>query len=212
MCLCRSACSLCVSSADAEADAEAEAGAGAGADVAAGSLALLEAVVSYSLLPRSALRPFVAALCRTVNLEPYCETSWKVRPVHRGQRSPLASCRLVHRQHPTKRESSSRERSCFTAAARNMNYETRESFWFSQLMRCVVGGDIGHAALQEMVEILRGEGEGDAALLRGAVFYINMALWGPRRVPTLKVSFLAVLPAFLKVRRLVASRVGVGER
>ncbi|KAJ2945805.1 hypothetical protein O0L34_g4710 [Tuta absoluta] len=25
-----------------------------------------------------------------------------------------------------------------------------------------------------------------------------MALWGPRRVPTLKVSFLAVLPAFLK--------------
>lgn len=87
MCLCRSACSLCVSSADAEADAEAEAGAGAGADVAAGSLALLEAVVSYSLLPRSALRPFVAALCRTVNLEPYCETSWKVHPVHRG-----ASC------------------------------------------------------------------------------------------------------------------------
>lgn len=71
-------------------------------------------------------------------------------------------------------------------------------------MRYVVGADMGHAALQEMVAILRGGGagagaEGAAGLLRGAVFYINMALWGPRRVPTLKVSFLAVLPAFLKV-------------
>lgn len=71
-------------------------------------------------------------------------------------------------------------------------------------MRYVVGADMGHAALQEMVGILRGGGagagaEGAAGLLRGAVFYINMALWGPRRVPTLKVSFLAVLPAFLKV-------------
>lgn len=80
-----------------------------------------------------------------------------------------------------------------------------------QLMRYVVGADMGHAALQEMVGILRAGGaegagglqrgsEGSAGLLRGAVFYINMALWGPRRVPTLKVSFLAVLPAFLKVR------------
>ncbi|XP_068632224.1 tuberin isoform X2 [Battus philenor] len=105
-------------------------------------LSLLEAVVSYSLLPRTALRTFVAALCRTVNLEQYCQSSWK-------------------------------------------------------LMRCVVGADIGHAALQELVEILRGGGE-DAGLVRGAVFYINMALWGPKKVHNLKVSFLAVLPAFLK--------------
>ena len=67
-------------------------------------------------------------------------------------------------------------------------------------------------ALHEMVLLLRDAGgaggagaaagaeEGAAGLLRGAVFYINMALWGPRRVPTLRVSFLAVLPAFLKVR------------
>ncbi|KAJ8727807.1 hypothetical protein PYW08_016192 [Mythimna loreyi] len=111
-------------------------------------LSLLEAVVSYSLLPRAALRTFVSALCRTVNLEHYCQNSWK-------------------------------------------------------LMRNVVGADMGHAALQEMVLLLRGGGEGAgdegaAGLLRGAVFYINMALWGPRRVPTLRVSFLAVLPAFLK--------------
>lgn len=63
---------------------------------------------------------------------------------------------------------------------------------------------MGHAALQEMVELVRGAGGGEgcgedaAGLARGAVFYINMALWGPRRVHTLHVSFLAVLPAFLK--------------
>ncbi|XP_072932345.1 tuberin [Epargyreus clarus] len=125
--------------------------------VVQGCLSLLEAVVSYSLLPRAALRTFVAALARTVNLEHYCQNSWK-------------------------------------------------------LMRCVVGADIGYAALQEMVEILRGAGEegesgggaedADAGLVRGAVFYINMALWGPRRVPQLDVSFLAVLPAFLKALRV----------
>ncbi|KOB78178.1 putative tuberous sclerosis 2 isoform 3 [Operophtera brumata] len=119
-----SACHLCVYCAD--------------GNVVSSCLALLEAVVSYSLLPRAALGTFVAALCRTVNMEHYCQTSWK-----------------------------------------------------------------------EMVEILREAGsspapagapsdEGDAGLVRGAVFYINMSLWGPRRVPTLQVSFLAVLPAFLK--------------
>lgn len=60
----RAACHLCVYCAD--------------GGVAAGCLALLEAVVSYSLLPRAALRAFVAALCRTVNMDHYCQTSWKV--------------------------------------------------------------------------------------------------------------------------------------
>ncbi|XP_034830671.1 tuberin isoform X1 [Maniola hyperantus] len=129
------ACHLCVYSSD--------------ASVVQGCLSLLEAVVSYSILPRAALGTFVAALCRTVIIENYCQNSWK-------------------------------------------------------LMRCVVGADMGHAALQEMVELVRAAGEAtseddeSAGLARGAVFYINMALWGPRRVHTLHVSYLAVLPAFLK--------------
>lgn len=87
----------------------------------------------------------------------------------------------------------------------------------SQLMRSVLGADIGHATLHELVEVLNSAGDAvtgapaagtssssgasaaDAGLVRGAVFYISMALWGPRRVPTLHVSYLAVLPAFLKV-------------
>ncbi|KAH9628209.1 hypothetical protein HF086_006840 [Spodoptera exigua] len=111
--------------------------------VVASCLSLLEAVVAYSMVPRAAHRAFVAALCRTVNLEHYCQTSWK-------------------------------------------------------LMRSVLGADMGHAALQQLVALLRAGGD-EAGLQRGAVFYINMALWGPRRVPTLRVSYLAVLPAFLKV-------------
>ncbi|XP_037872619.1 tuberin isoform X4 [Bombyx mori] len=120
-------------------------------------LSLLEAVVSYSLLPRASLPTFVGALCRTVNMEHYCQNSWK-------------------------------------------------------LMRYVVGGDIGPAAVQQMVSLLQSGAEAGAA--RGAVFYINMALWGPQRVPTLKVSFLAVLPAFLKAlegrQAVVAYEVVVG--
>lgn len=65
-------------------------------------------------------------------------------------------------------------------------------------MRQVLGADIGYAALHELVELLH-EGEAEAGLARGCVFYISMALWGPRRVPTLRVPHLAVLPAFLKV-------------
>lgn len=67
-------------------------------------------------------------------------------------------------------------------------------------MRQVVGADIGYAALHELVELLR-EGTAEAGLARGCVFYISMTLWGPRRVPTLRVSYLAVLPALLKVSR-----------
>lgn len=58
------ACQLCVYSAE--------------VSVVQCCLSLLEAVVSYSLLPRAALRTFVSALCRTVNLEHYCQNSWKV--------------------------------------------------------------------------------------------------------------------------------------
>ncbi|KAM3956957.1 LOW QUALITY PROTEIN: TSC complex subunit tuberin [Aphomia sociella] len=117
------------------------------------ALSLLEAVVCYSLLPRAALHGFVQALCRTVNLEHYCQASWK-------------------------------------------------------LMRIVLGADLGHAALQQLVALLGADAEAeagagagtdaDAGLQRGAVFYINMALWGAWRVPSLHHCYLAVLPAFLK--------------
>ncbi|CAF4953558.1 unnamed protein product [Pieris macdunnoughi] len=107
-------------------------------------LALLEAVLSYSLLPRGALPSLVAALCRTVNHEHYCQHSWR-------------------------------------------------------LMRHVVGGDVGYAALGELTAAAGSE---EAGVARGAVFFLSSALWGGRRVPALQVSPAAVLPALRRTLRL----------
>ena len=40
---------------------------------------------------------------------------------------------------------------------------------------------------------------GDVLLLRGAVFYVSMSLWGVKRVDTLGLPFTAVLPAIHQV-------------
>ena len=65
-------------------------------------------------------------------------------------------------------------------------------------MRCVLGTDLGHSALHAMCVALASDG-GDCGLARGAVFYLNMALWGPKRVVTLKCTPTQVLPSFLQV-------------
>lgn len=39
----------------------------------------------------------------------------------------------------------------------------------------------------------------DAPLLRGAVFFVGMALWGAHRLPALKNTPTLVLPSFYKV-------------
>ena len=40
----------------------------------------------------------------------------------------------------------------------------------------------------------------DVLLLRGAVFYISMSLWGVKTVDTLTLPFTAVLPAIHQVK------------
>ena len=45
----------------------------------------------------------------------------------------------------------------------------------------------------------------DILLLRGAVFYISMSLWGVKRVETLAMPFTAVLPAIHQVCPLSTS-------
>ena len=42
------------------------------------ALAVLDAVIRYSSLPSAALYHFVLAVCNTVNVEKFCEPSWKV--------------------------------------------------------------------------------------------------------------------------------------
>ena len=41
--------------------------------------------------------------------------------------------------------------------------------------------------------------EQNAVLLRGAVFYISMSLWGIRKVENLDITFASVLPSIKQV-------------
>ncbi|PSN43169.1 hypothetical protein C0J52_09893 [Blattella germanica] len=107
-------------------------------------LQVLDTVVCYSNLPSDSLRTFISALCRTVNVEAYCQSSWKV-------------------------------------------------------MRNVLGTHMGHSALFTMCGILQDPGSAqDVFLLRGAVFHVNMGLWGTKKVPTLKCTPTSILPSFLR--------------
>jgi tuberous sclerosis protein 2 len=59
---------------------------------------------------------------------------------------------------------------------------------------------MGHSALYTMCRILEDPGAAhDVCLLRGAVFHVNMGLWGTKRVTGLKCTFSSVLPSFLCV-------------
>ena len=47
-------------------------------EVVSASLEALDAIVCYSKLQPDSLQTFIIALCRTVNVEAYCQISWKV--------------------------------------------------------------------------------------------------------------------------------------
>lgn len=93
-------------------------------------------------------------------------------------------------------------------------------------MRKVLGTHLGHSAIYTMCRIMEersappitassfcGLGSSvecvfffpsrmymeDAPLLRGAVFFVGMALWGAHRLPALKNTPTLVLPSFYKV-------------
>ncbi|XP_047220193.1 tuberin isoform X3 [Girardinichthys multiradiatus] len=77
-----------------------------------------------------------------------------------------------------------------------------ESCW--KLMRKVLGTHLGHSAIYTMCRIME-ESETstrvymeDAPLLRGAVFFVGMALWGAHRLHALKNTPTLVLPSFYK--------------
>ncbi|XP_053386314.1 tuberin-like isoform X2 [Mercenaria mercenaria] len=68
------------------------------------------------------------------------------------------------------------------------------------LMRKLLGTHLGHSTIYTMCSMLQsGKQPIDYTLLRGAIFYIGMALWGSRKVAFLKHTPSAVLPSFLHV-------------
>ncbi|XP_061576652.1 tuberin isoform X3 [Cololabis saira] len=74
-----------------------------------------------------------------------------------------------------------------------------ESCWKVSLMRKVLGTHLGHSAIYTMCRIMEEKVYmEDAPLLRGAVFFVGMALWGAHRLPALKNTPTLVLPSFYK--------------
>ena len=90
-----------------------------------------------------------------------------------------------------------------------------------QIMRKFLGTHLGHSGICTMCSLLGNRwitcvcgcgyyitsyrsNESDPMLLRGAVFYIAMSLWGPFKVKSLKHSFGSVLPSLRQVSNLVS--------
>ncbi|XP_012271509.1 tuberin isoform X2 [Orussus abietinus] len=114
-------------------------------DVVSGCLEVLDAIVCYSNLQSDSLQTFIIALCRSVNVETYCQISWKI-------------------------------------------------------MRNLLGTHMGHSALYTMCRLLQDSNfQRDTGLLRGAVFYVNMGLWGSQRISKLECTPTSVLPSFYHV-------------
>ncbi|KAG1709737.1 Tuberin [Nymphon striatum] len=69
-----------------------------------------------------------------------------------------------------------------------------------KLMRKFLGTHLGHSGIFAMCKLLQEKKYlQDFRLLRGAIFFIGMCLWGSQKVPSLKHTPSAVLPSFLCV-------------
>lgn len=68
-------------------------------------------------------------------------------------------------------------------------------------MRNLLGTHLGHSALNTMCDLLQCRiSQADPGLLRGAIFYINMALWGNKKIINIVCTPVNVLNAFQAVR------------
>lgn len=87
------------------------------------------------------------------------------------------------------------------ALCRSVNAESFcEMSW--KIMRQLLGTHMGHSALYTMCRLLQDPRfQRDARVLRGAVFYINMGLWGTNRIPKLECTATSVLPSFYEALR-----------
>ncbi|KAK3091724.1 hypothetical protein FSP39_022166 [Pinctada imbricata] len=85
------------------------------------------------------------------------------------------------------------------ALCRMINYpKYSNASW--ELMRKLLGTHLGHSSIYTMCCILQDRCQQiDQNLLRGAVFFIGMALWGSKKVTTLKHTYSSVLPSILQV-------------
>lgn len=89
---------------------------------------------------------------------------------------------------------------CIVALCRTVTEQYCQTSW--RIMKNLLGTTLGHVTLLTMCNILSDrEMYADETLLRGAVFHINMGLWGQSGslVPMLRCSPATVLASFRNV-------------
>jgi len=70
-------------------------------------------------------------------------------------------------------------------------------------MRNLLGTHMGYSAIYFICELFDEKCNGkNPGLIRGGLFYINMALWSKNRITSFKISLLKVLPSIYKVREV----------
>ena len=76
----------------------------------------------------------------------------------------------------------------------NMEIHAAEAW---RITKNLMDTHLGHSALYTLCQIIQGGAGGDVALLRGAIFFVGMSLWGNQKIPTLdSYSPMTILPTF----------------
>eukprot|EP00117_Sycon_ciliatum_P044088 scpid19069/ scgid31850/ Tuberin; Tuberous sclerosis 2 protein homolog len=77
-----------------------------------------------------------------------------------------------------------------------------------ELIRKLLGTHMGHAGVEKLCYLLScQENYNKPGVIRGAIFFLSMSLWGSKHVPSLQRSFATVLPSFVKALECVCAPV-----
>lgn len=96
---------------------------------------------------------------------------------------------------------------CIVALCRTVTEQYCQTSW--RIMKNLLGTNLGHVTLLTMCNILSDRDMyADETLLRGAVFHINMGLWGQSGsvVPMLRCSPATVLASFRNVGEKITNK------
>eukprot|EP01117_Protostelium_nocturnum_P006881 TRINITY_DN2467_c0_g1_i3.p1 TRINITY_DN2467_c0_g1~~TRINITY_DN2467_c0_g1_i3.p1 ORF type:complete len:1554 (-),score=306.75 TRINITY_DN2467_c0_g1_i3:98-4759(-) len=108
-------------------------------------LRFFDIIVRYGHIPSSCLTIIISSLCRTVNVERFCQSSWHI-------------------------------------------------------LTNVLKSDYGYQGIKSLCSILLDpNNQSTINLLRGAIFFLGMSVWGSQRISTLSISPSSVLPPLLYV-------------
>ncbi len=131
--------------------------------------------MGYSYIPKEALPTFISTLCRVVNLEEHCSETWRI----------MGSLMATHLGH------SALYNLCQIAQLQELSPPLLVDCQQQQL----------HQRRQSREESRKSE-RVDIPLVRGAVFFIGMSLWGAKCVATMqRYSPMTILPTFIQALR-----------